>query len=344
LSSDQSPDALIKAREVLTVTPRATTPLLSAGRVPDFFIVGHPKCGTTALYETLKRHSQIYMPEGKEPWFFAPELHVRTPPRPEGTPRTLEQYLSLFTGAQAGQRVGEATALYLWSQTAAARIAEVQPDARIIAILREPASFLRSLHLQFVQSHVETEGDLRTALSLEDDRRSGRSMPRHSYWPQALLYSEHVRYVEQLRRYRAAFGAENMLVLIYDDFRADNDGTVRGVLRFLGVDDTEPIEVPHANPTVRARSQRLHELVHALSVGRGRGSVALKELVKIFTPRQLRRQALHATQRRVVFADPRPADEELMAELRRRFKGEVLALSEYLDRDLASLWGYGEAE
>ncbi|HEY4812405.1 MAG TPA: sulfotransferase, partial [Solirubrobacteraceae bacterium] len=316
----------------------------SSTRLPDFFIVGHPKCGTTALYETLKRHSQIYMPEGKEPWFFAPELHVRTPPRPEGTPTTLEQYAALFAAAEPDQRIGEATALYLWSQTAAERIAAVQPDARIIAILREPASFLRSLHLQFVQSYVETEGDLRKALALEQERRQGKSIPRHTYWPDALLYSEHVRYVEQLRRYHAMFAAENVLVLIYDDFRADNQGTVRKVLRFLGVNESEQIEVPRANPSVRARSQHLHGLVHALSVGRGPGSRAVKGAVKALTPRGLRRQALHATQNRLVFADPRPVDDQLMQELRQRFKPEVVALGEYLNRDLVSFWDYGDVE
>jgi hypothetical protein len=314
-------------------------------RAPDFFIVGHPKCGTTALYQTLRAHPQIYMPAGKEPWFFAPELHERTPPRPEGTPRTLEEYLSLFAAARQDERVGEATALYLWSQTAASRIAEVQPDARIIAILREPASFLRSLHLQFVQTYVETEGDLRTALALEGERRQGRSIPRRSYWPQALLYSEHVRYVEQLRRYHAVFPPEQVLVLIYDDFRAENEATVRRVLRFLDVEETAPIEVPRANPTVRARSQRLHALVHALSVGRGPTSLAVKASVKALTPRRLRRRALHAAQRRLVFAaDAGPSDEELMRELRSRYKGEVVALGEYLGRDLLSLWGYDDVD
>jgi ATP-binding cassette, subfamily B, bacterial len=348
---DHGSDATVNTQAVTAVmtapaaadvgsAPVAAPAPRARARVPDFFIVGHPKSGTTALYEALRRHPQIYMPDGKEPWFFAPELHERTPPRPEGTPATLEEYLSLFAAATPEQRIGEATALYLWSQTAASRIAEVRPDARIIAILREPASFLRSLHLQFVQTYVETEGDLRRALSLEQERRRGESIPRHSYWPQALLYSKHVRYVEQLRRYHDVFAAEQVLVLIYDDFQADNEGTVRQVLRFLDVDDTAPVEVPHANPTVRARSQRLHELVHALSVGRGPGSLAVKATVKAFTPRRLRREALYATQRHLVFADPGPADEELMSELRRRFKGEVVALSEYLGRDLVSLWHY----
>jgi hypothetical protein len=312
-------------------------------RVPDFFIVGHPKCGTTALYEALRRHPQIYMPDGKEPWFFAPELHERTPPRPEGTPGTLEEYLALFAAAQPEQRIGEATAFYLWSKTAASRIAEVQPQARIIAILREPASFLRSLHLQFIQTYVETEPDLRRALALEDQRRRGKSIPRHTYWPRALYYSEYVRYVEQLRRYHDVFASEQMLVLIYDDFRNDNEGTVRAVQRFLDVEDSAPIDVPLANPTVRARSQRLHGLVHAVSVGRGRGSTAVKETVKALTPQPLRRRALYATQRRLVFSEPRPADEELMRELRARFQPEVVKLSEYLERDLIKLWGYEDA-
>jgi hypothetical protein len=312
-----------------------------AGRLPDFFIVGHPKSGTTALYEMLRRHPQVFMPENnKEPWFFASELHERTPPRPMGTARTLEEYTTLFAPAEANQLAGEATALYLWSRTAAAGIARHCPDARIIAIMREPASLLRSLHLQFVKTYVETETDFAKALALEPRRREGRDVPRYTYWPKALLYSEHVRFVEQLRRFDSRFPRERMLVLIYDDFRADNEATVRRVLRFLEVDDTAPVEIVEANPTVAVRSGALHELVHAVSVGRGPFSRAVKGTVKTLTPRRLRREALYATQRHVVYSPPPPPDEELMLELRRRFKGEVVALSEYLDRDLLSLWGY----
>ncbi len=310
------------------------------GRLPDFFIVGHPKSGTTALYEMLRRHPQIFMPDGKEPWFFATELHERTPPRPEGTPATLADYLALFEAARPEQRAGEASALYLWSRTAAPRIAEVAPAARIVAVLREPASFLRSLHLQFVQTYIETESDLREAIALEQSRREGRDLPRYTYWPQALLYSEHVRYVEQLRRYHEHFSRERVLVLIYDDFRRENEATVRRVLRFLEVDDTRPIDVVEANPTVRARSQRLNELVHAVSVGRGPVSLAAKATIKALTPTRLRRAARDATQRHLVFGEPRAPDAQLMLELRRRYKPEVLALSDYLGRDLVRLWGY----
>src|ERR1700746_300560 len=121
------------------------------GRLPDFFIVGHAKSGTTALYEMLRRHPQIFMPDFKEPWFFATDMQTRfMPPRAGPLPQTLAEYMTLFAGARSDQRVGEASASYLWSRTAAAQIAEVQPAARIIAILREAASFLRSLHMQFL--------------------------------------------------------------------------------------------------------------------------------------------------------------------------------------------------
>jgi hypothetical protein len=313
--------------------------------VPDFFVVGHPKSGTTALYEMLRRHPQIFMSEEKEPWYFSPELRHRPPPRrPFAIPETFELYLSLFAAAGPQQRAGEASTTYLWSRAAAGMIAEAQPDARIVAILREPASFLRSLHLQFVEAHIETEGDLRRALALEGARREGRHIARHSYWPQLLQYSEHVRYVEQLRRYHDVFAPEQVLVLIYDDFRADNEGTVRTVLRFLGVDDTAPVQALEANPTVRPRSRAVHELVHALAVGRGPVSRGVKSVVTSLTPRQARRRLLAALRRNVVYGTPDAVDEELMSELRRRFTPEVVALGEYLDRDLVSLWGYGDGE
>jgi hypothetical protein len=312
----------------------------AAGRVPDFFVVGHAKSGTTALHRMLAHHPQLFMPEPKEPWFFCTDMAYRFAPRMGSTPASLAEYRALYAGAPKGSLVGEASSSYLWSRTAAAGIAEQRPDARIVAILREPASFLRSLHLQLVQTHVENRRDLRRALELEDARRRGKRIPRRSHRPQLLMYSDHVRYAEQLKRYEAAFGRERMLVLIYDDFRADNPGTVRRVLRFLGVDDSVSVEPVDANPTVLLRSQMLDTLLHEVSVGRGPAAAAVKRAIKAATPTALRRRALHGAQRHVLLGRVDPADEVLMAELRVRFKDEVVAVSEYLERDLVGLWGY----
>ncbi len=305
-------------------------------RVPDFFIVGHHKCGTTALYEMLRCHPEIYMPEFKEPQFFTTELRYRFKAQ-----WSLDDYLSLFSAARPDQLAGESSTFYLWSQTAASRIADLQPAARIIAILREPASFLRSLHLQFVQDHLEMEKDFRKALALEGARRQGQHHPRSlSDSPQLLLYSDHVRYVTQLLRYQALFPAGQVLVLIYDDFRNDNEAIWRSVLRFLDVDDGVPFEVNEANPSVRVRSVYLNSLVRAIYAGQGPVSQSVKTGIKALMPRKLRHDVLYATQRHIIFGRPEPADEELMTELRHRFKSEVVALSQYLDRDLVNLWGY----
>jgi hypothetical protein len=322
----------------MTASPEPRT--IEPKRVPDFFIVGHPKSGTTALYEALKRHPQIYMPYEKEPWFLASEVNS-APPRPIGrTPKTLEEYLALFQRARPDQLAGEASPLYLWSHAAAGRIAALQPNARIIAILREPASFLRSLHLQFLQMYVETEKDFRKAIALEDSRSKGRNLPRNPYWPGAVLYSHHVRYVEQLRRYQEVFGPEQILVLIYDDLRSDNEGTLRTLLRFLGVDEGVPIEMKEINPAVRVRSQRLFELAHTVAEAGSPVSRAVNATVRTLAPRQLSRESALAIRNRLFFARPHPPDEALLLELRRRFKPEVAALSEHLSRDLVTLWGY----
>jgi hypothetical protein len=303
-------------------------------RAPDFFIVGHPKSGTSALFRMLAAHPRLHMPR-KEPHFFVPELDTR---RSRGT---LQDYLLLFAGAREDQLIGEATTSYLWSSSAAGRIAEVQPEARIIAILREPASFLRSLHLQLLRSNVENVSDLREALALEEERRAGRRIPRESPRPQLLLYSEHVRYVEQLRRYRAMFPPECVLELIYEDFRADNDATLRRVLRFLGVEDDASLPSIEANPAATVRAPRVHELTRGLYMGRAPGAGAAKRAIKALTSQRVRRGALWQVRRRQL-RQPSAPDEQLMLELRTRFTPEVEALSEYLGRDMVSFWGYDQ--
>ena len=321
-------------------SPSADVPAVGA-RAPDFFIVGHPKSGTTALYRMLRSHPQIYMPALKEPLFFAsdmrPSLQRGAKPR---FPATYEEYLTLFAAAAPDQRAGEATPSYLRSHVAAEAIAQAQPAARIIAIFREPASFVRSLHLQRRQEHVESEPELARALALEERRRQERLKVDPRDRPLMLLYSEFVRYVEQLRRYHAVFPREQVMALIYDDFRRDNDATVRSVLRFLDVDDTVPIHTTEANPTVAVRSHRLERLIRGAQSGRGPLSRPAHALLTTLTPQDLRRKLFYPLRKRIIYRNPQPTDEHVMNDVRRRFKGEVEALSQYLDRDLITLWGY----
>jgi hypothetical protein len=315
----------------------------SAGRMPDFFIAGHQKCGTTALYLMLSEHPQIFMPEFKEPRYFAPELRPPLGRETPDRPQRLERYLALFADANPGQRAGEASPQYLRSPTAAARIAELNPDARMIVILREPAAFVRSFHMQMVASHEEKEKDLRKAVGLEPARRAHAG---RGFLPPQLLYSEHVRYAEQLRRLHAAFPPEQVLVLVYEDFRRDNEAAVRIVQRFLEVDDTVPLRKVETEPLNTVRSMRMHELLRAVRRAdfNPAQSSGLSRALNALVPKKVRRGALSAVFRRVAYAPPQPPDEQFMRELRRRYKDEVVAIGEYLDRDFLSLWGYDKLD
>ncbi len=320
-----------------------SSPEPARGRLPDFFIVGHPKSGTTALYEMLRRHPQIFMPDLKEPRWFAPDLRPRFAPAAPGgvseaqgaLPATLEQYLALFAPAAPGELIGEASPSYLRSATAAGLIAAAQPAARIIAILREPAGFLRSLHLELVQNHVEHEQDLRRAFENEQLEPSGSGGG-----PPSTRYSDRLRYVEQLERYAAVFPREQMLVLIYDDFRRDNEGTVRSVLRFLEVDETVPIALVEANPTVHVRSLRADRVLRSIYAGQGPVAGRLRSSARRLPGAGGLGAALRAGRRRALHGPAPAPDEEFMNELRRRFRGEVEELGAYLGRDLVAEWGY----
>ncbi len=315
----------------------------SAGRMPDFFIVGQEKCGTTALYRTLREHPQVFMPDYKEPRFFCPDARAdertRAPGSGRGTrPRTLEAYLELFAPARPEQRVGEASPQYLRSLVAAKLIAELQPGAKIIAILREPVSAVRALHRQNVRDTFESERDLRAAIALEELRRNGERLPRDLESPVRLLYSEHVNYVKYLRRYEAEFPRSQILVLILDDFHRENAATVRRVWRFLDVDDTLPVHAASGSqPYKVVRSMPLHRMTRAVKIARNDPGAAnsLARTAYALTPKPARE-----LWRRVVYSKPASPDQALSAELRRQFKPEVIALSEHLGRDLVSLWGY----
>jgi hypothetical protein len=315
--------------------------VLDAGRFPDFFLIGQPKSGSTALYELLRRHPGIFMPDVKEPMYFAGEDCY------SGAPYRLNDYLALFSPVTANEICGEASILYLWSPSAAERIAAVRPDARLIVMLREPVSFLRSLHLQFVQNHFELEGEFSRAMTAEDARRAGVHDPRSVLAsPELLVYSEHVRYMQQLDRYLRHFDRDQLLVLIYDDFRRDNEATLRRVLEFLGRDDVraQPEGGGMFNPSIRVRSTRLHHMLRRVRMGDGPGARRTKEILTTVVPsRSLRAAVWRAIEARL-FSEPKPLDSGFADDLRRRFKPEVEALSDFLHRDLVGEWGYRGAE
>ena len=180
---------------------------------PNFFIVGAAKSGTTALYEYLKKHPNIFMPK-KELYYFGKDFTFREAHTP------LEYYMSFFEAIPPNaKQIGEASVWYLYSKTAAVEIKEFQPKAKIIIMLREPTEMLYSLHSQQLYSGNEDIEGFEMALQAEFARKKGQQLPPYIGCPyEALHYSEVPRYYEQVKRYIDVFGKENVHIILFNDF------------------------------------------------------------------------------------------------------------------------------
>ena len=225
-------------------------------RTPDFFIVGAPKCGTTALYRCLEAHPEIFVPERKELHYFGTDLYSPT------YVRDLNEYLSLFAGATNEKRVGEASVWYLFSKRAAAEIKTFCPHSSVIIMLRNPVDMLYSLHSQHLYNGTEEIVDFAGALNAEEDRKRGQSLPKGVPAVERLFYREVAMYTDQVDRYLKAFGPDNVKVIIYDDFKQDPVRICRETFEFLNVDPEVAPAIRVVNSNKRLRSKTAQSVLN----------------------------------------------------------------------------------
>lgn len=291
---------------------------------PDFFIIGAFKCGTTALYQYLRQHPQVFMPFHKEPLFFGDDLTRRY------GRLTSEEYLALFHDARPGQRVGEASAWYLYSRFAAREIRDFSPDARIIVMLRNPVDVMYAQHSQLLFNAQETLADFAEALDAEPARRAGERIPTGPVRPEALFYRESVRFAEQLGRYYDVFPRDRIQVIVYEDFRDRTGEIYRQVLDFLGVDPGFAPSFSIANPNKRVRFPRLQRLVYQPPAPLLRAVPALRRHPIVHRMRDAVVGFNSAARRRA------PMDPSLRRQLLSEQQPEIERLGRLIGRDLSS--------
>ena len=199
-------------------------------RPPDFFLVGAPKCGTTALYAMLGAHPGIFVSPIKEPDFFAADIRAAV----RGGIDDWSRYLELFRGAHPSQHPGEGSVSYLASHVAAAALHERCPDARILMVLRDPADRLFSHYAAAVVARVTREpfaNWLQNAVMREQTDAA----------PIGPVVAG--RYGTNLQRYLASFPASRIHIVWYEDYVSDPAATVRRIFAFLGIDETRQVPV-----------------------------------------------------------------------------------------------------
>ena len=305
---------------------------------PNFFLVGAPKCGTTAMYNYLVVHPDIFMPRTKEPTFFAQDLDEGKRGDDRLFIRDLDQYLALFSDWRGERRVGEGSVWYLYSKTAALQIKQFAPDARIIIMLRDPVEMMYSLHAHRLARGAEDLESFGEAVSAEKDRAQGKRLPKHAYIVKGLLYTEVVRYAGQVERYLDIFGRDRVLVLVFEEFVADPGSAYRQVCEFLDVDSTFVPTFERINPSRVVRSRFLRNVLrfHPTPIG---NRMRLGPIRKGW--RRMKRTVIAMNEKEQ--ARP-PLDPLLREELAQQLAPDVARLSRLLDRDLLGFWGFPDPD
>lgn len=230
---------------------------------PNFFIVGAPKCGTTYLATQLGRHPSIEVSDPKEPHFFGRDL---LPPTDQFV-RGESEYISLFTGSGGVEMMGEASTLYLSSKTAAREISQWAPEAKIIAILREPVAQMYSMFSHRVYSGNESTLSFRDALALEGLRRHGSSLPNSlTRTASGLFYRENARYYVHLNRYSQYFPENQIKILFFDDLVAGPLDFVNAAVRFLGLEPLTAVDQSGRNENKRNRTLESQRIIQAIPI------------------------------------------------------------------------------
>src|SRR3954465_9894440 len=197
--------------------------------LPDFLLIGAPKAGTTALHVALSEHPQIFMSSPKEPKYFLTDDGVRPVARGgPGDAQTIRQqlwrrddYEALFASAPSGTLRGESTTLYLQDRDAHRRIAAALPQARLIAVLRDPVDRAHSNWTHLRSAGLEPESDFLRACALEQSRVERGWGP---FW----RYVELRRYGAQLDPLSSVFPREQVHVVPYRDLRREPVSTLDG--------------------------------------------------------------------------------------------------------------------
>lgn len=220
---------------------------------PDFLIIGAPKAGTTALHAALTQHPDVFMSTPKEPKYWmcddAPPPHWRGPGDKHSQQEWVwrrADYERLFAAAPEGSVRGESTPFYLWHRAAQRRIAEHLPDAKLIAVVRDPIDRAYSNWMHLWSDGLEPVADFETAFALEHERITKGWAP---FW----RYGELGRYGEQLAHLFSYLDPQRVLVLRYRSIVDDPAGAVDRTCRFLGIAPGKVSSIPHDNsrPYVR---------------------------------------------------------------------------------------------
>lgn len=288
--------------------------------LPNFIIVGAPKCGTTSLHHYLRQHPEVFVSDVKEPRYFLLETgpdgaETRLDPDfPQKSfhihVKTMAEYTGLFSEANGQTAVGESSTYYLYSPVALSRIRETMPEARLIFALRNPVGRAYSDYLMHVRQGKE-------ARPIEESLVAGRH------------YVEYGRYDHYLAGWYDAFDPAQIKVVLFDDLTTQALEVFQDVCRFLEIaDDFEPdltVRMKGGKP----KNEALLNLVFKMKRLPGIGSQ-----IKNLPPGVYK--SWRGFTEKYLYEESAALPEDIRQALRAYYRDDVAALEERLGRDLSA--------
>lgn len=253
--------AFARQNSAAATAPRGRTSSTKRPEVPEFFIIGAPKAGTTSLHAYLSENSKVFMPVLKEPQFFCDDFPGLSQVRGR------EAYARLFNSAAPDQIRGEASVWYSYSERAVRTILDQRPDARFILALRNPVAATISLHAHLIRMFQEDAEELDVAWNLQAERASGRKLPPYCPEPRTLLYRKVFDYGPQIDRLFALVPPQQRLVFLTETLIDTPSKVLSEVCTFLGV----PFDGTQEFPRLNADAELPGFVKRAVSMTQGMG-------------------------------------------------------------------------
>ena len=297
-------------------------------KIPNFFIVGAPKCGTTALSEYLKTHKDIFISNPKEIHFFASDFKKLS------CAKNLEEYISLFNvDTYDYKAIGEASVFHLYSDDAIENIYNFNKDAKIIVMLRSPIDYIYSYHSQALFAGNEIIEDFKHAWSMQKSRKLGNNIPSTCKSKKILLYKEASLFGEQVERLLNVFPKKQVHFILIDDLKKNVRQVYLEVLAFLDVKDDGKIDFEKVNENKKHRFKSLGKLRNNPPKGLISIVKKFKKVVGIENISLMKK--IHELNREKVQREP--LSQEFKKELLDEFIDDINKLEKLINRDL-SVW------
>jgi hypothetical protein len=246
---------------------------------PNFFIIGAPKCGTTALAKYLESHPDVFFSIRKEPHYFNNDDTWNHPWNISYN--SDEEYLSVcFKGSQGYKAVGEGSTGYLYSEVAVPSILKFNPDSKFIVMVRNHVDMVQSWHSQLIKSGYENCKNFQCAWNLQEKRKKGKKIPYGAkHKTRQLQYGTYCKIGEQVERLYSFVPKDKILLIFFEDFKKNPDEVYQRVLNFLSLEDDGREIFPVYNKRKKILLPRVNSFVNTLE--RKISRLPIKKVFKI---------------------------------------------------------------